>query len=70
MSTTIKLWFWEIRDPVSGRWRKTTYRMTDGDARERFGAEARKIEGTQEVRCIDLTSNSTGSFLRSVRPRP
>lgn len=40
----IELWFWEIRDSASGRWRNTTYRMTDDDARERHGADARKIE--------------------------
>lgn len=38
--------------------------MTEGDARERFGENARKIEWTSEIRRIDLTANCTGSFLR------
>lgn len=61
---SIEFCFWEIRDPVSGRWRKTNYRMTDDDARERFGADARKVEWTREVRIVDLGANSTSSFLR------
>lgn len=64
MTSTIELWFWEIRDPVTGTWRRTTYRMTEGDALKRHAAEARKIEWTLEVRHVDLTGNSTGSFLR------
>jgi hypothetical protein len=66
---SIELWLWEIRDPQSGRWRKTTYRMTDDDARECFGADARKINWTREVRIVDPQANSTGSFLRA-RPVP
>jgi len=61
----IELWFWEIRDSTTGRWRKTNYRMTDDDARERHGADARKIDWTREVRVVDLRANSTGDFLRA-----
>ena len=61
----IELWFWEIRDATTGRWRKTRYRMTEQDARERFGGDARKIEWTREVRSGDTNANSTSSFLRA-----
>lgn len=61
----LELWFWEVRDAATGRWRKTRYRMTEQDARERFGADARKVEWSREVRDGDTYSNSTGGFLRS-----
>lgn len=61
----IELWFWEIPDQLTGRWRKTHYRMTEQDARQRFGADARRIEWTREVRDGDPSANSTGSFLRN-----
>jgi hypothetical protein len=32
------------------QWRRTRYRMTEEDARTRHGHNARKIEGTLEVR--------------------
>lgn len=50
MSTTIELWFWEIRNQSTGPWRKINNRMTDGDARKRFGADAPRMDGTLEVR--------------------
>ena len=46
----IELWFWELKDELTGKWRKTRYRMTVEDARTRNGDNARKIEGTLEVR--------------------
>ena len=64
MSDYIELWFWEIRDPMTGRWRKTTWRMTESVALARHGADARKIEGTREERSVDISANSTSSFLR------
>ena len=48
----IELWLWEVPDPRTGRWRRTRYRMTEQDARERYGSEARKIESSREIRMV------------------
>lgn len=59
----LELWLWEIRDATTGRWRKTRYRMTEQDAVERFGGDARKVEWSREVRSGDPSATWTGSFL-------
>lgn len=64
----IALWFWEIRDPLTGRWRRTSYRMTEGDAAERHGQEARKVEWSREVRRVDPRGATTGIFQRGAPP--
>ena len=46
----IELWFWDLKDELTGKWRRTRYRMTEADARARHGDNARKVEGTLEVR--------------------
>jgi hypothetical protein len=48
------LWLWTITDPT-GKRRQTRYRMTEEQARERFGNDAQKIEGWLEVRTITAT---------------
>jgi len=66
----LHLWFWELRDPTSGNWRKATYRMTEQDARTRHGDNARKIEGTLEVRGGDPRGLSTAaSIMENLPPR-
>jgi hypothetical protein len=70
---SIELWFYEVRNPSTGRWRKTGYRMTEQQARERFSAEVRKIEWSLEIRDGDPAANSTSSFQRNgagSAPRP
>jgi hypothetical protein len=49
----IELWFWELKDEITGKWRKTRYRMTEEEALARHGDNARKIERTLEVRAPD-----------------
>ena len=41
----IELWFWELKDELSGKWRRTRYRMTEENAR--------RIDGTLEIRQPD-----------------
>lgn len=53
-----------MTDEITKGRRKTTYRMTKDDARERFGEDARKVEWTREVRVVDLPGNATGSFIQ------
>jgi hypothetical protein len=31
---THELYFFKVRDPISGKWRRTRYRLGDADARE------------------------------------
>jgi len=66
----IVLWLWEIRDPLTGRWRRTTYRMTEDNAVARHGQEARKVEWSREVRRVDPMGGTTGSFLSGLPPSP
>ena len=68
--TGIELWFWELKDELSGKWRRTSWRMTEADARTRHGDNARKIEGTLEVRGGDPRGQSTGaSIMENLPPR-
>ena len=63
---TIELWLWDLRVPATGRWRRTTWRMTAQEALERHGPEARRVDWTRELRRVVVDADSTGSFLRAV----
>lgn len=62
---TLELWFWIVTDEVTKRRRQTRYRMTQADARERFGADAVRIDGSLEVRF--RKGGHTSDFLRRAR---
>ena len=47
---TALLWLWTITDELTGKRRQTRYRMTEEQARERFGDDAQKVDGSLEVR--------------------
>jgi hypothetical protein len=49
----IQLWLWTVTDPLTGKHRQTSYRMTEADARARFGDDARKVPGSLEVRKLN-----------------
>ncbi len=69
-SDRIELWFWELKDGLTGKWRRTRYRMTEEDARTRHGDNARKIEGTLEVRGGDPRGQSMGArIMENLPPR-
>jgi hypothetical protein len=59
----IELWLWVITDEFTKRRRHTTYRMTEQQARESFGDDAVKVEGSLEVR---MPSRSTSDFQKPV----
>lgn len=65
---SIELWFYEVPDEHTGHWRKTRYRMTEEEARQRFGTEARKLEWSLEIRSGDPATYSTSSFQRNPSP--
>lgn len=49
----LKLWFWTITsDTYPFRRIKTTWRMTEEDARARHGGAAEKVESTLEIRTV------------------
>jgi hypothetical protein len=50
VSEPLQLWLWTITDELSGKRRQTTYRMTEIQARERFGDDAVKVDGSLEIR--------------------
>jgi hypothetical protein len=61
VSDEIKLWLWTIPDELTGKRRQTRYRMTEEEARERFGDHAQKVvEGTAEVREPNQGTNFRG----------
>jgi hypothetical protein len=44
MADRIELWFWELKDELTGKWRKTRYRMSEEDARTGHGDNARRAK--------------------------
>jgi hypothetical protein len=42
--------FWTITDELTGKRRQTRYRMTEEQARERFGDDAQKVRDSLEIR--------------------
>jgi hypothetical protein len=58
-----------LKDELFGKWRRTRYRMTEEDAHTRHGNNARKIEGTLEVRGGDPRGLSTGARIMEKLPR-
>jgi hypothetical protein len=46
----LHLWLWTVTDEVTGKRRQTRYRMTEEEARQRFGDDAVKVERSLEVR--------------------
>ena len=55
-SQVIRLWLWEYIDEF-GKRRVTRYRLTEVDARERYGESAKRVEGSLERR-VPLGSTS------------
>ena len=48
MQDDLRLWFWIVE--ITKRRQQTRYKMMEQDARERFGADAVKVEGSLEIR--------------------
>jgi hypothetical protein len=49
MTEEIRLWLWTITDGTGKRW-PIRYRMTEEQARERYGGNAHKIDSSLEIR--------------------
>lgn len=64
-----EFWIWKIRDELTGKMRKTRYRMTEETAMERH-PEAVKLPGSREVRNLpenedEIRMNTTSSWQRN-----
>ena len=64
MSGELRMWFWIVTDELTKRRRKSTYRMTEADAAERFGVDAEKIEDSLEIRRLGF--GHTSDFLKKL----
>ena len=48
------LYFCKVRDPITGKWRKTRYRLTAEEARARYGeGNYELLEWSREIRDAD-----------------
>jgi hypothetical protein len=56
----LHLWLWTVTDDITGKRRQTRYRMTEEEARKRFGDDAQKVEGSLEVRTPNQGTNFLG----------
>jgi hypothetical protein len=63
---TIELWLFTVTDPLTGKRRRTTYRLTLEDARERY-IDPQPVPGSLER--LDVTSSTFAWGRRSVRSR-
>ena len=56
------LYFFRVRD--AGKWRQTRYRLSDDEARLRYGdGNYERLQWTREVRSGDLSAQSTSHLL-------
>jgi hypothetical protein len=60
MATPTEFFRWWITDERTGKRRRTTYRMTEAEAQERFGDDAQPDPSSREVRDLggELHGNS------------
>ena len=61
MPDELRLWYW-IVPCLDGKRRRSTWRMTEEDARQRYGDAAEKVEASLEVR--QCSFGYTSDFLR------
>jgi len=58
------LYFFRIRDALTGKWRQTRYRLNDEDARARYGdGNYERLDWTREIRTGDPGGQSTSHLL-------
>lgn len=58
------LYFFRVRDAISGKWRQTRYRLSDDEARLRYGdGNFERLDWTREVRIGEPGAQSTAHLL-------
>jgi hypothetical protein len=68
---TIELYKFRVRDPLSGKWRETRYRLSDTEALVRYGdGNYERLDWTREVRSGAATGQSTSHLMSSPSNTP
>lgn len=58
------LYFFEVRDSLTGKWRQTRYRLNEDEARARYGdGNYERLDWTREVRTGDAGGQSTAHLI-------
>jgi len=58
------LFFFNVRDSLTGKWRKTRYRLNEDEARARYGdGNFERLDWTREIRNGDPGGQSTAHLL-------
>ena len=58
------LFFFKVRDSLTGKWRQTRYRLSDDEARLRYGdGNFERLDWTREVRIGEPGAQSTAHLL-------
>jgi hypothetical protein len=58
------LYFFDVRDEITGKWRQTRYRLSDEEARVRYGdGNYERLDWTREIRDGDPGNQSTAHLL-------
>jgi hypothetical protein len=66
----IELWFWELKDELTGEWRRTRYRIPRRMRGPGTATTAHKIEDTLEVRGGDQHGLNIGvRIMENLPPR-
>ena len=64
--TLLELYHFKVRDPVTGKWRTTNYRLTVEEARQRYGeGNYEVLEWSREVRAGDPPKLTAGHLARA-----
>jgi hypothetical protein len=64
--TTIELWLFTVMDPLTGKRRCTTYRLTAEEARERY-VDPEPVPGSLELRDVNEGARGHGPVLGAPR---
>jgi len=58
------LYFFRVRDSLTGKWRQTRYRLNDEEARARYGdGNFERLDSMREVRSGDPRQQGTSQLL-------
>ena len=60
----LALYFFNVRDSLTGKWRKTRYRLNEEEARKRYGdGNFERLDWTREIRNGDPGKQSTSHLM-------
>ena len=60
------LYYFRVRDAITGKWRQTRYRLSEADALDRYGeGNYELLDWTREVRDGDPSKSSAAHLARN-----